>query len=76
MIACDWPSLSDRRTGINNHIKMYNRIMCGKAAPDIEKYALHTSESHNTGYGATKGCINTDTAKYSFENRIHKLLQS
>ena len=55
---------------------MYNRIMCGKAAPDIEKYSLHTSESHNTGYGATKGCINTDTAKYSFEHRIHKLLQS
>ena len=74
MIARDWPTLSDRR--INNDIKMYNRIMCGKAALDIEKYSLHTSESHNTRYGATKGCINTDTAKYSFKHRIHKLLQS
>lgn len=70
MQAKDWPTLLDRRTNLDQ--SMLLRIISGRAAVDVDNFSLHFSTMHNTRHGAIRKCINTNTAKYAFYNRIHK----
>ena len=72
MLSQGWDTLEERRKSAD--VKMYYRMLSGKAALDTNRFMLHFSKEHDTRHGAIKGTISTNVAKFSYRHRIHRYL--
>ena len=72
MLSQGWDTLEERRKSAD--VKMYYRMLSGKAALDTNRFMLHFSKEHDTRHGAIKGTISTNVAKFSCRHRIHRYL--
>ena len=67
----NWQTLIFRRESAD--IRMYSRIMSGKASIDPQRFTLNQCE-HNTRMGGIRDTVNTDVKRFSYQHRIHKIL--
>ena len=67
----NWQTLKFRRESAD--IRMYSRIMSGKASIDPQRFTLNQCE-HNTRMGGIRDTVNTDVKRFSYQHRIHKIL--
>ena len=71
---CDlgWYTLAARRQRAD--LRLYARVITGRAAIDEELISTHQNPIHNTRTGSIHGRINTNVQKFSYRQRIYSLL--
>ena len=67
----NWQTLKFRRESAD--IRMYSRIMSGKASVDPQRFTLNQCV-HDTRMGGIRDTVNTDVKRFSYQHRIHKIL--
>ena len=71
---CDlgWSTLAARRQRAD--LRLYARVITGRAAIDEELISTHQNPIHNTRTGSIHGTINTNVQKFSYRQRLYALL--